>query len=434
MKELTMEMLETFRRGYENDRAARTASAAMAKTEISELAFLPAEAARLNGAFSIEVKTRGITAQEKSGRCWMFALLNMLREQIAERCGLEFFELSENYLAFYDKLEKSNNMLEMVIANAEKPLSDRKMEYILEGFWDGGYWDMAADLVKKYGIVPKDAMPETYQSSHTEQFMRKLTSLLRKDAAELRRRIAAGEDVSARKQEMMAEIYKAECIAFGCPPRRFDFSWRDSSDKYHIDRSLTPVEFFRNYTDMDLDAFVTITNEPTHLKKEDMLYQFHYIGCMAEGDIRCLNLSMPELKNLCIEQLKDGVPVWFGCDSGAYGARREGVWDPVSFDFDGLFGGVDFFMEKGERLEYRDSFATHAMILTGVNLDAEGKPDRWKIENSWGKEVGKDGYFVCSDAYFDEFVYEAIIDRRYLNERQLALLEQEPVVIEPWME
>ncbi len=175
-----------------------------------------------------------------------------------------------------------------------------------------------------------------------------------------------------------------------------------------------------------------VIHEPTGLNKPETLYRYHYIGCMEESDIVLLNLDIEQMKELCISQLRAGQPVFFGCDSGAYGDRKEGIWDIDSFDYDGILGGVSLLMNKKDRLEYRDSYATHDMILTGVNIDENGRPDRWKIENSWGKDVGKDGYFVCSDRYFDEYVYEAVIDRRYLSDSQKALLEKEPVDIEPW--
>ena len=432
MRTINEEMLKAFRQNFENDPHAKSAQAACARTEIKDLVYLPMEAAKLNGEFSVEVRTRGITAQLKSGRCWMFALLNMLREEVADRCGLKEFEISENYLAFYDKLEKSNNVLEMAIRYADKDLDDRMSEYILDGFTDGGYWDMASDLVVKYGIVPKSVMPETYQSSHTERFTRMQKSLLRKDICELRKMVRNGEDPSERKQEMLAEIYKAECIVFGEPVQSFDFTYRDIKGEYHADYGITPLEFLKKYTGFNPDDYICCANEPTAVRKMNSVFEFHYIGCMADRNVRFLNLPMDELKDLAIRQLKSGKPVYFGCDSGAYGDRQEGVWDPASFDYANVLGGADFFMNKTDRLEYRDSSATHAMILVGVNLNEEGKPDRWKIENSWGKEVGKNGIFVCSDAYFDEFVYQAVIHKSLLNEKQLALLEAEAEEILPW--
>ena len=432
MKGITMDQLERFRNRESGRKEIRTLQAALAKTEIKDLAFVPSEAAKLNGDFSVELKTNGITWQQQSGRCWLYAVMNILRERVAEKCGLEHFELSGNYLSFYDKLEKANNVLEMVIDNADKPLNDRMMEFILEGMSDGGYWTMAADLVKKYGVVPADVMPETWQSTHTEKFLKLYNSLLRKDAARLRALAAEGADLEAAKEEMLEEFYRMECIAFGEPPVSFSFEYRDKDNAFHAEHGLTGRSFYEKYAGTVLEDYVTVTNHPTSGLPMNCHYIFHYSGSMADSDITCLNLTMDELETLVIRQLEDGEPVWFGCDSGAYGDRDKGIWDPDSLDFEGLMGGIDFFMEKGERLQYHDSFATHAMIFVGVNFDETGVPNRWKIENSWGESAGKKGYFVCSEKYFREYVYEAIINRKHLSEAQKAFLNQDPVRINPW--
>ena len=218
MSPVTQEMLLRFREEEKTKKEITTLQAAMAKCELQDLAYVPSAAARLNGEFTVELKTRGITWQQKSGRCWLYAVMNILREKAADKCGLEKFELSGNYLSFYDKLEKANNVLEMAVRYADRPLSDRMNEYILEGFHDGGYWDMAVDLVRKYGVVPQNVMPETYQSTHTEKFRKLLSSLLRKDILLLRSAVRNGEDPVPLKTKMLEEVYRMECIAFGEPP------------------------------------------------------------------------------------------------------------------------------------------------------------------------------------------------------------------------
>lgn len=432
MKEITKELLERFRAEAAERKELRTLQAAMAKTELKDLAFVPEAAAKLNGDFAIELKTRGVTFQQRSGRCWLYAVLNILRERISETCRLDKFELSANYLSFYDKLEKANNFLELVIENAHKPLNDRMMEYVLGGVGDGGYWDMATDLVAKYGVVPAAVMPETWQSTHTEKFLKLLNTLLRKDAVRLRAVVADGGDAQAEKEKMLAEIYRMECIVFGEPPKTFSFEYRDKDDVFHCERGLTGRSFYEKFLPGALDEYITVTNHPTHGLPMDLYYVFHYMGSMANRDVINLNLTLEEMEELTVKQLRDGEPVWFGCDSGAWGDRDKGVWDPDSLDFSGLMGGVDFTMSKGDRLEYHDSFATHAMIFVGVNFDENGTPDRWKIENSWGEEAGRKGYFVCSEKYFREFVYEVIVRKKHLTDAQRALLEGEPKRIQPW--
>ena len=432
MNGISLSDIAEFRRNYENDPAAAALTAAMAKTPMADLAFVPTAAAKLSGGFEVEIKTHGITAQEKSGRCWLFAALNILREEVIKKTGLQDFALSGNYLSFYDKFEKAGNVLSMAVNYADLPYSDRMTEYIFKGFGDGGYWDMAVDLVEKYGAVPKSAMPESYQSEHTETFMKKFIVLVRKDAYELRELARAGKDTEVRKNEMLSEIYKLLCIVFGEPVETFDFDYRDADGVYHKNRGLTPKTFYERFIGLDLKEYATITHHPTPGLPMGLHYRFHYIGSMADRYVDNLNLTMDELEDLCIRQLKAGVPVWFGCDAGAFGDRKAGVWDPASLNFEGIMGGVSLTMEKGARLRAMGSYATHAMILVGVNFDENGTPNRWKIENSWGGEVGDKGYFVCSEAYFREYVYEAIILRSLLDERETALLEAAPEEIPAW--
>jgi len=435
MKEINDALLRQFRAQVAADPAAAVLNGALAKTDLADLTFVPMQAALHDGPFAVEVKTRGITAQKQSGRCWLFAALNLLREKVAEKCNLDDkFELSQNYLSFYDKLEKANNFLEMVIEQAKEPVKGQSMQYVLRGMVDGGYWCEAAHLVEKYGVVPKTANPESYQSEHTVRFLATLNRLLRKDAKELRDLVLAGKDPCARKEAMLAEVYKAECIAFGTPVDHFDFTWRDKDKKYHVDRNLTPKEFYDKYVGISLADFQPVINEPTPDKDMDRLIAFHAVENMVGKDMVALNLNQKALEDLCIKQLQAGQPVWFACDAGAYGARKEGIWDPASVQTEKLLGGFDTTMEKGDRLWYGASSATHAMLLTGVDFDADGNPTRWKIENSWGKDVGKDGYFVCSEAYFKEFVYEAVIHKDHFTPEQLEMLQKEPQTINPWDE
>lgn len=432
MKPITNELLERYGKEYANDSAAHVLHAAMARTDLKELAFKPLTAAKLEGPFAIELKTHGITAQKKSGRCWFFATMNIMREVITEKLNLSEFKLSANYITFYDKLEKANNYLEMIIENADKPLSDRMMEYLSFGLGDGGYWDQAVDLVQKYGVVPEYVMPETFQAENTSSLLGVLNTLMKKDAAILRRKIAAGEDVTALKEDMLGEIYKALCIAFGAPVQKFDFCYRDKEGNYHVERDLTPKAFYDKYVGLELDNYITVHNEPTDRVPMHKAFTFHFFGNMADKDCLSLNLPIDEFQELCVKQLKDNEPIWFACDSDKYGDRQLGIWDPNCFDYGGLLGGLNLDFSKEDRLNYKDTHGCHAMILVGVNFDAEGNPDRWKIENSWGGDLGKNGYFVCSQRYFEEYVLEAIINKKHLTDAQKAMLNEEPIRIAPW--
>lgn len=429
---ITKDMIRRYQTSWQENPQARVLQSAASRTVLSDVAFVPGKAARLEGPFSLELETRGVTNQKKSGRCWMYAAMNIMREIVAEKCNLKEFELSGNYLAFWDKLEKCNDFLELTMERAGQAITDRENEQLFRGIGDGGYWDMAVRLVKKYGVVPSWIMPETYQSENTSQLMDKVNTLLRKDGLELRELIGQGLDARARKEEMLGELYRTFCICFGEPVTEFDFEYRDKDNEYHVDRHLTPVAFYEKYIGMALDDYITVCNEETEKKPLYRCYTFHFASSMAGEDQKFLNLPMAELKDLMLRQMEEGEPVWFSCDSGQSSDRKAGIWDPDSFDYGAILGGLDLSMTKTERLVSRESHLDHAMIMVGVNLDETGRPNRWKIENSWGTENGRKGYFVASDAYVDEFVYQVIVHKKYLNERQLAAYEAEPVVLKPW--
>ena len=429
---ITSEMIAAFKASYDADKAARVLTAAASHNPLSKLALDPMAAAKLDSTFSIEVKTRGITAQQKSGRCWLFASMNVMREVVAEKCNLEKFELSGNWLGFWDKFEKINFFLESVLDCAGLPVADRTLDWVLNGINDGGQWDMMVSIVKKYGIVPASVMPETEQSCGTAELMRLLNTKLRKDAVELRALAAAGGDTAARKDEMLAEMFKTLCICFGRPVDQFDFEYTDKDGVYHVDRGLTPVSFYEKYIGLALEDYVSIIHAPTQDKPFGQTYTVKYLGNVVEGSVRHLNLPMEQVKELVIAQLKAGEPVWFGSDCSKFGSRDNGIWDPDCFLYGEVLGGMDLDMTKTERLDYRDSAMNHAMVLCGVNLDENGKPNRWKIENSWGENAGRKGYFVASDAWFDQFVYQAVVNKKFLNQEQQKALATEPVELAPW--
>lgn len=431
-KKITQEMIERFKRSYEEDAAAKVFTAAASGAELGDIAYFQPNAAKLQNDFSIELTTRGITEQKQSGRCWLFASMNILREIVAENCNLEKFELSGNYLAFWDKFEKINFFLESIIDSADLETSDRTVNWLLAGVADGGQWDMMVSLIKKYGIVPASVMPETHQSTHTGRMMQIINMKLRKDAVELRKLVREGKDPTVRKEEMLEELFRTLCICFGEPVDHFDFSYTDKDKNYHVERNMTPLSFYDKFIKLPLDEYVSIINAPTKDKPYGKTYTVKYLGNVVEGKIRYLNLPMDDLKELAIKQMKDGEPVWFGSDCGQFCNRKEGIWDPDSFLYGEILGGLDLSLTKEERLDYRESAMDHAMVLVGVNLDAQGKPDRWKIENSWGEEPGKKGYFIASDAWFDYFTYQVIIRKKYLKDEWKKALEEEPIELEPW--
>jgi bleomycin hydrolase len=406
----------------------RILSAAATHEDVMKLGCDDRKAAMLHMAFNIEIEHHGITAQKQSGRCWLFSALNGLRETAASKMGVETFEFSENYLAFYDKLEKANNWLQMAADTAEEPISSRAVQYLFHGIQDGNVWDQVRGLIMKYGLVPKEVMPETWASEHTASANQLTNRILRKKAAELR--AAKPEERESIIQDGMKQIYRLECILFGEPVQTFDYVWRDRNNQIHEVKNLTPKSFYQTYVGTDLSEYVHVISEPTSYEPMHVCIVSHDNGTMAENNRVRLNLPYEELEALCIAQLKAGMPVWIGLDSRAYSSREEGIFDPDCFVLSQCFG--DLSMSRKDLLETGESSAVHNVLLIGVHLDQDGKPLRWKIENSWGKESGKDGIYACSENYFRTYVFEAAVHQDFLNEEQKADLKKEPAVLHPW--
>ncbi|MYV04691.1 aminopeptidase [Lactobacillus rossiae] len=386
--------------------------------------------------FSIDLDTGHVANQKQSGRCWMFAALNTMRHAMKDTFNLPGdFELSQNYTYFWDKFEKANYFYENVINTADKPLDDRKVAFLMETpQQDGGQWDMICAIIEKYGVVPQSAMPETFNSSASGQINSLLNLKLRKDAVEFRELVAnkaSRAEIDEMKDRKLQEVYRILSYSFGEPVTKFDFEYRDSNKEYHIDRDLTPKTFYDKYVKWDLSQYVSIINAPTDDKEYNKTYTVEMLGNVVGGrEVKHLNVSMEDFKQMAIAQLQAGQSVWFGCDVGQSSDRKNGIMDTKVYAKDELFD-VDFSMSKAERLDYGESLMTHAMVLTGVDL-VDGKPTKWKVENSWGDKVGDKGYFVMSDAWMDEYCYQVVVNKNFMPENLQKAQEQEPKMLQPW--
>lgn len=386
--------------------------------------------------FSIDLDTGHVANQKQSGRCWMFAALNTMRHAMKDTFNLPGdFELSQNYTYFWDKFEKANYFYENVINTADKPLDDRKVAFLMETpQQDGGQWDMICAIIEKYGVVPQSAMPETFNSSASGQINSLLNLKLRKDAVEFRELVAnkaSRAEIDEMKDRKLQEVYRILSYSFGEPVTKFDFEYRDSNKEYHIDRGLTPKTFYDKYVKWDLSQYVSIINAPTDDKEYNKTYTVEMLGNVVSGrEVKHLNVSMEDFKQMAIAQLQAGQSVWFGCDVGQSSDRKNGIMDTKVYAKDELFD-VDFSMSKAERLDYGESLMTHAMVLTGVDL-VDGKPTKWKVENSWGDKVGDKGYFVMSDAWMDEYCYQVVVNKNFMPENLQKAQEQEPKMLQPW--
>ena len=386
--------------------------------------------------FSLDLTKDKVTNQKASGRCWMFAALNTFRHKMISSFQLEDFELSQAHTFFWDKYEKSNWFLEQVIATADQELTSRKVAFLLQTpQQDGGQWDMVVSLFEKYGVVPKSVYPESISSSNSRELNTYLNKLLRQDAQILRDLIHSGADsevVASKKQELLQEIFNFLAISLGLPPREFDFAYRDKDNQFHSESGLTPQSFYKKYVDLQLDDYVSIINAPTTDKPYGKSYTVDMLGnVVGSRPVRYLNVPMDRLKELAIAQMKAGETVWFGSDVGQVSNRKAGILATDVYDFEASMD-IHLTQDKAGRLDYAESLMTHAMVLTGVDLDEAGQPRKWKVENSWGDKVGTDGYFVASDAWMDEYTYQIVVRKEFLTADELAAYEAEPIVLAPW--
>ena len=424
---------------WSQERANAVAKNAVTSMGIRAAARVPEAVAKNALAFDIDLAQGDRCNQQRSGRCWMFASLNTMRYRTIKKYNLKTFELSQAYPLFWDKLEKSNWFLCNIIDTLDEPLDGRLVSYLLtDPICDGGQWDMFRALVAKYGVCPKEAMPETACSKNTHEMDAYLTRYLRGCARRLRDAHAAGtavDDLQQMRAQMVEEIYALLVTCLGEPPATFEVRLRDKDDNLALSGTFTPQEFLATAVDMQLDDFVSLISAPTADKPFGHAFTVSRLGNVVEaGGVRYLNLPVDELKRVAVAQLADGLPVWFGCDVDQSYLREEGIMDTASIDIDGLFGfAVEKCLDRAERLDYGESLMTHAMVFEGVRLNEDGKPTLWKVENSWGKDHGRDGFDTISDAWFDEYVYQVVVDKKYLTPQQRDVYENEQAtVLAPW--
>ena len=385
--------------------------------------------------FSLDLTKDKVSDQKASGRCWMFAALNTFRHKMIAGFQLEDFELSQAHTFFWDKYEKSNWFLEQVLATADQELTSRKVKFLLDTpQQDGGQWDMVVSLFEKYGVVPKSVYPESISSSNSRELNQILNKLLRQDAQILRELVAEGAnsaDLQAKKEELLQGVFNFLAMNLGLPPRQFDFSYRDKDNNFHSESGLTPQVFFKKYVDLKLDDYVSIINAPTVDKPYGKSYTVEMLGnVVGSKPVRYLNVEMDRLKELAIAQMQAGETVWFGSDVGQSSNRKAGIMADGMYDFTSSMD-IQLTQDKAGRLDYSESLMTHAMVLTGVDLDENGKAKKWKVENSWGEKVGNKGYFVASDAWMDEYTYQIVVRKEFLTAAELAAYEAEPLVLAP---
>ena len=437
-KTISLDMIKSYQENFDSDPMLKLSRNAATHNEVTDLAMDWGKYRRIDHTFSHQVTGEmKITNQRSSGRCWGYAGLNLFRIYLGRKNNLRNFEFSQTYFMFWDKLEKSNYFLNSIVETADKSWDSRLMMHLLESpIQDGGQWDMWVNLINKYGVVPKSEMPETYQSGKSMRMNRMITRKLREFAKELRTSIKnkiSIEDLLELKNKMLSTIYKMLVIHLGEPPKSFTWQVRDKKKKFHRFKNLTPTSFYQEHVGIDLSDLVCLINCPMSDKEYNKVYSVGFLGNVVGGNpIRYLNIDIEVLKSAAIDSIKNDDPVWFGCDVGKYLHRKHGVMDTELFDFN-LFYGIEFSLDKGSRLEYGESKMTHAMLFTGVDLDSKGKPKKWRVENSWGERNGEKGYYIMSDEWFDEYLYEVVVSKKYLPAELVNEYDnQEAKLLPPW--
>jgi bleomycin hydrolase len=433
---LSIEDLRSFSRSFNKDPKNILALNAVTENGIAAVALSRKEVDKQNSTFSDLIESPDATNQERSGRCWLFSGLSTLALEAMNRLNLRTFELSEIYQMFWDKLEKANYFLENIIESKEEPLNGRLVSSLLsDPIPDGGQWNMFVNLIKKYGVIPKTFMPETENSNNSDPMNALLVTKLREYAKGLRdmnEQGASATQLREEKGELMEEFYKMLCINLGVPPETFCWEWRDKNGIFHRRGNITPLEFYSEYVGLDLDDLVSLINAPTKDKPFNKLYTVKYLGNVIGGqDTRYLNVDLKTLKKATMDMIKGNHAVWFGCDVGKMLETKMGAMDLNIYDYE-LVYGAKFKLDKAARLDYEDSEMTHAMVITGVDLDDHGNPMKWRVENSWGAAIGDQGYMYMMDEWFDEYVYEVVVRKEYLPPELTRALDAEPVVLPFW--
>jgi len=431
---LSAEELELLRKDFSANPAYRLAQNAVTQVAVDDVAINREIVNNTDHFMSTLLDDWKVTNQERSGRCWLFAGLNLLRVGAMKKMGLKEFEFSQNYAMFWDKIERANYYLEAIIETAGSGLDDRLVGHLLDSpAEDGGQWNMFVAIVAKHGLVPKAFMPETHSSRDTGPMNSTLRSLLRQGAKSVRAAFAAGGIEAARavKAEVLRVVYRVLCIHLGTPPERFDWQWTDKDREFHRDGVLTPREFAERYVDLPLDEFVCLVHDPRPSSPEGRTFTVQYLGnVLGAPPVIYLNVAMPMMKDIAAKALQGCEPVWFGCDVGQMMSTEYGIWDARLYDYAGVYDTA-FTLDKAGRLLYHETQMTHAMLFTGVDV-LDGAARKWRVENSWGADKGKDGFYTMNDSWFDEYVFEIAARRSALSADLQAALDTAPIVLPAW--
>ena len=434
---ITPEVLKQLQGSYSATPTDKALRNAISNVSIQQMAVNQENTQKKDTYFSVEVPNTGISDQQKSGRCWLFTGTNVLRHRAMKTLGVENFFFSQVCLCFYDQLEKSNLFLQGIIDTRREAIDSQMVTWLFQQpLSDGGTYTGVADLVTKYGLVPQDVMSETIVSNSTSEFCGHLKRKLREFGIQLREKAEAGaseKDLQAMKVEQLKTVYRMLVMAYGEPPKTFTWVPTKKGQKAGAPKTYTPQEFYREVCKPQEDLYadyVMLMNDPS--RPYDQVYEIDYDRHLYDGhNWLYVNLDIEELKPVAIESLKDSAQMYFSCDVGKFLDRTTGYLDVKNFDYGSLLG-TTFGMNKKQRIQTFDSGSTHAMTLMAVDLDADGKPTKWKVENSWGSTSGAAGYIIMTDEWFNEYMFRVVVNRKYCTEKILNLLKKKPVKLPAW--
>ncbi len=425
--------LESLRKDFAASPLYRLAQNAVTRVTLDDVAINREIINSTDHSLSVLLDDWKVTNQERSGRCWLFAGLNLLRVGAMRKMGLKEFEFSQNYIMFWDKIERANYFLEAIIETAERDIDDRTIAFMLDSVADdGGQWNMFVAIVAKHGLVPKQFMPETNSSSNTGRMNSVLRSLLRQGAKSVRAAAARGPEAArAEKADILRVVYRVLCIHLGTPPDSFDWQWTDKDRQFHRDGQLSPRDFAASYVDLPLADYVCLVHDPRPSSPLGRTFTVEYLGnVLGAPPVTYLNVDVPMMKDIAVRTLEGGEPVWFGCDVGQMMSNEYGVWDAGLYDLSSVYD-TDFTLDKADRLIYHETMMTHAMLFTGADV-LDGVIRKWRVENSWGADKGKDGFYTMNDSWFDEYVFEIAARRTALPADLQEALDTEPIVLPAW--
>ncbi len=433
---ISAELLAEISKGYEGTASDKAIKNALAVNPIGNLAMNAENAAMIDTHFSDRVKTKGITDQQSSGRCWLFTGLNVLRARMIDKYDLPGMEFSQGYLFFYDQLEKANLFLQGVIDTKKLPFDDRKVDWLFSNpLSDGGQFTGVSNLITKYGLVPSEAMPETYQANNTSQMATLLKLKLREYGLDLRAAYAEGakdKKLQEMKVAQLSEIYRMLVLCLGEPVQEFEWIRCDRNNKIVSKKTYTPKSFYDEFIGEDLENnYIMIMNDPC--REYGKVYEIDYDRHVYDGhNWVYINLPVERIKEMAIASIKDNTAMYFSCDVNKFANTRKGVLDLANFDYESLMG-VSFGMDKKERVQTHASGSSHAMTLIAVDVDpATGKPTKWMVENSWGPASGYQGNLIMTDEWFNEYMFRLVVEKKYVPADVLEMLDQKPIQLPAW--